>query len=265
MEQIADYSHYTRLMRNGFYDKLWFVDKIFGDWHTLVDYGCADGFFTKLLGSIYPDKQIIGYDSDPKMVETAQYTGQKMANVTFTNTPPKGDLLVLSSVLHELYSYGTEEEIKGFWQYVYGTGFKFIVIRDMCELLQPPLPESTLKRCAKKVTDWAYKNHLLGEIYRFEELFGPIAASSKNLTHFLLKYLYINSPNWNREIAEDYMSVHILDIINAKPADYEFTHREGYNLPYLRMKWLQDFQIGDIQETHCKIIIEKKHETVTIP
>lgn len=40
--------------------------------------------------------------------------------------------LNLSSIIHEVYSYSTKEEIDEFWSFVNYTGFKYIIIRDMC-------------------------------------------------------------------------------------------------------------------------------------
>ena len=44
---------------------------------------------------------------------------------------PKETLINISSTLHEVYSYGTEASVAEFWERVFGSGFKYIAIRDM--------------------------------------------------------------------------------------------------------------------------------------
>jgi hypothetical protein len=42
------------------------------DWDSFLDYGCADGFLTRMIGEAFPEKEIYGYDADPAMIVKAQ-------------------------------------------------------------------------------------------------------------------------------------------------------------------------------------------------
>lgn len=263
METIKDYNRYTTLMKNGFYDKLFFIDKLFGDWKSLLDYGCADGFLTKLIAEIFPDKRIFGYDSDRHMVGNAIYTGSYPENVKFqTNLPSteQPDVLLLSSVIHEVYSYGDKKSIGEFWDYVTKSGFKKIVVRDM--LIDPSqnhaISQPGLRSIyVRNVREWCEKNYCLGELHRFEELHG-IIDSPRSLLHFMLKYLYITSPNWERELAEDYLACDVSDVVTKISREgYRLIYKDTSSLAFLQHKWHDDFGVTDMMNTHSKLIFEK--------
>ena len=121
MEQIQNFDAYIKLMRNGNYDKLFFVDKLFGEWETFLDFGCADGSQTLAIAEVFTDKQIIGYDPDEKMIQLAKENLLKsnLKNVSFTSNleatlKKKIDILFLSSIIHEVYSYQSAESIDKF-------------------------------------------------------------------------------------------------------------------------------------------------------
>lgn len=262
--QISDYSRYVSLMRNGFYDKLFFIDKLPGDWKSLLDWGCADGFLTKVLGEVFPDKRIVGYDMDPKMIQQAQMTGPALENVTFMNTarPESFDVLNLSSVIHEVHAYRSDIEINGFWKMVFQSGFKYIVIRDMLyDDDFHPWTFSVLDTMA--IRDWCKENRFLGELKRFEEAFGEVVPENpKAVTHFLLKYLYMSSPNWPREVEENYLSMSIQSLTARIPKSlYKVIYRESSSLPYLQNRWEKDFGIDAMSsgiKTHTRLILQKK-------
>lgn len=262
MEAIADYNRYTTLMRNGFYDKLFFVDKIFGEWKTLLDFGCGDGFLTKMIAEIFPDKDIIGFDIDDDMISAARMSGSSPDNVHFHGQELRFqnyDILNLSSVIHEVYSYGDNEKIKNFWNFVFELGgFKYIVIRDM--LYSDRAAEGLRLSAAKFLPDirkWCERNHYKGELSHFEELHGSLSYP-RSLVHFLLKYLYMSSPNWNRELKEDYLSLSIEALSQKIPDRYRVTHRHLYTLPYLQHKWREDFgkDFPVNIYTHSQLILE---------
>lgn len=257
MEQIKDYDRYVQLMRNGFYDKMFFVDKIFGEWQTMLDYGCADGFLTKLIAEVFPTKTIIGYDSDKHMINGNYSIGPLPANVIFSTIPTKADVLLLSSVIHEIYSYEFKEGVDKFWDFVFNSGFKKIIIRDMI-YDDNTFPGISTEETASRVRTWCHQNKCLGELQNFEEIYGNIKRGGRSLVHFMLKYMYITSPNWKREISEDYLSCSIRQLKNLIPKDkYWIVHTESYSVPYLRHKWKQDFNIRYYPHTHSKIIIEQ--------
>jgi hypothetical protein len=257
MEQINDYYKYTQLMRNGFYDKLFFIDKLFDPWQTLVDYGCADGFQTKMLAGIFPDKMIVGYDQDPDMLLRAQFGGGISSNVRFTHSQEEiqqGDIMFLSSVLHEIYSYKSAEDIATFWSLVFSEGRKQVIIRDMSfNGALTPIHEYTLL----PMKQWCEDHQVRGELLRFEEQFGSL-EEPKNFMHFLLKYQYTTSPNWRRELYEDYFAFNVNHFVKNLPEGWHIDHYEKYTLPYLKWRWRNELDLDMPYTTHFKLIITKQ-------
>ncbi len=266
MFKISDYNRYIDLMKNGFYDKLFFIDKLFGDWETLVDFGCADGFSTKILATIFPTKKIIGYDSDKKMINIARNTGQLPSNVSFTSNKDvirTGDILFLCSVMHEVHAYQTIKEVEEFYKWVFSDNWKYVIIRDMIGAYNHSNSITTVQE--KKVREYCERMGINGELERFENQWGSISRT-ECLIHWMMKYLYVDSPNWNRELFENYtgVNVHSLSHAGYLPVNWEIEYKELYILPFLKHKWVEDFDItGETPmpiNTHGKFIFKNKNK-----
>lgn len=254
---ISDLHHYTQLMRNGFMDKLFFADKLFAPWHSLVDYGCADGFLTKLIGKVFPNKVIVGYDEDENMLSIAQNTGEQISNVNFSSFEAGiawTEVLNLSSVLHEVYSYKSEEEVNAFWQMAFSEKRTYVIIRDMCYM--PPRGIRPSDTAVEAILHQAREALITGQLEQFQQLHGPI-TTPRSLIHWLTKYLYARTPNWEREVREDYMAITLEEIRSRIPSGWEITYEEHYTLPYLSERWYEDFGLRFSRSfpTHLKLII----------
>lgn len=262
METVKDYVHYTNLMRNGFYDKLFWIDKLFDKWESLLDYGCADGFQTKLIGKIFRDKHIVGYDDSKRMVDMAMFSGEKLENVSFTNNFEPADVVFLSSVIHEIYNYMTPVEIEGFWKQVFEGAGKYIIIRDMIydadSLFDLSVRRKQVLSSLEKYCD--DKQHT-GELQRFISVYGPMNAPH-NLMHFLLKYSYIDSPNWKREIYENYIKLSLQEFKKLVPKSWEIIYLDNNCLPFFKHKWKEDLGLNLDIKTHSKIILKRKDENI---
>lgn len=254
MEAIKDYNRYTTLMRNGFYDKLFFVDKLFGEWSSFLDYGCADGFLTKLIAEIFPDKNVYGYEAS-EIYRDNYSIGSLPDNVHFSERVRQTDVILLSSVLHEILHYGKIDEIAKFWYFVFNSGYKYIIIRDMICMENANSWLSVTDALVSKVTKWCSSNGFYGELLRFEEVYGDI-AQPKAMLQFLLKYMYISSPNWNRELQEDYLHLNYSSLMKKIPPFYTVDYSEVYTLPYLQHKWAEDFGAVPSFKTHIKMILK---------
>lgn len=274
MQAISNYSTYTALMKNGFYDKLFFADKLVYDWDSFLDYGCADGFLTRMIGEAFPEKEIYGYDADPAMIVKAQLLSDYGTpgfpgihkNVHFSHNikrlcesiskekklakdnKPFIDVLFLSSVLHELYSYKTTDEIEEFWKFVFESGFKYIVIRDMMPDMKiaGKVPSRDVERTPVKlkqnVIDWCQRTGIRKHLSEFEEAFGSIESYSTCL-HFMMKYKYTGTENWPREVVENYFSLSTEEFKKVIPNNYRIEHQEHYTLPFNKMQWETDFGV----------------------
>lgn len=262
-EHIPNIDAYNSAMTKSIIDKIFFMSHV--DAEIFIDFGCANGDLIKLLAMLFPDKQFIGYDISQEMIKIAIKNNNDIKNVSFTtewhNIEPfikdKKTCLILSSVIHEVYSYGDKDSIKLFWSRVFNTDFDYIVIRDMfyndyfdeCGYICPSYINKI--RLNKK-----YEKHLND----FEEIYGKISNINKRqYIHYLLKYFY--EENWEREVKENYLPLSDNDlykIINYHSDKYETLYLNYYTLPYLKHKFKKDFDIDFNIETHMQIILIKK-------
>lgn len=255
MNAILDYKTYTTEMNKGIDDKLFFMNLINLD--SLLDYGCADGNLIEHMQYNFPDVKYIGYDFNEKMINMAK--NKKVPNSFFSSDlkEAKSHLLeksgiLCSSLIHEVYSYGTPEQIEDFWKEIYSGDYTYVIIRDMA-LSQESLDNNPLSLFSDitKVRNKASKNHL----EQFESIWGSI-DDRKNLIHFLLKYRYVN--NWSREVFENYLPCSIEEHFSKIPDFYEIVHFEHFVLPFQKEVIMNDFGISLEEPTHIKVILKKK-------
>lgn len=266
---ITDYSTYNTRMNISMVDKLFFVDKIRPD--LVVDFGCAAGTLLKNLSHFCPEWNRIGYDNDINMVTdhsckespittnwdsitTMLQEGviARDANGAVSYTPKyKSPAIVLSSVIHEVFHYGSKADIDAFWNKVFNTGFKYIVIRDM-------VPSRSVDRvsCPNDVKNVYHKFLGTKALTDFERIWGSI-ENNRNLVHFLLKYKYLE-PNWEREVRENYIPIAREDLLAKVPREYDVVFHEHYVLPYILQTVRDDMGIELKDPTHMKLILRRK-------
>lgn len=253
MNQISDINTYTSRMAKSYEDKLFFMDKTAGI-KNIVDFGCADGTVIREMNKIMPDVKYIGYDNNPEMIKIAQTKSSSNSNISFTNTFPKNvfgknSLLNLSSVIHEIYSYCSTDEVKEFWDNVFLSGFDYVSIRDMC--ISENVYRLTNRTDYWKLINVADKN----QIRDFEHNWGSLMRNN-NFLHFLMKYKYIE--NWDREVKENYFPITLEELLKKIPSDYKIAYIETYCLPYLKSIVEKDFGISIKDNTHVKLLLKRK-------
>lgn len=257
MNAIVDYQTYTNEMLKGIEDKLFFMDKI--KFSTLLDYGCADGALIEIMKDFYPHKKYVGYDFNPNMIRRAN--AKKIENAHFFDKIEEANIemekehgkkaVLSSSLIHEVYSYCTEEQINVFWQNIFSGNYDYVIIRDMA------LSKSNVNKYkfAKKEDIYLvkkYANHQ--QLEQFEKIWGSITYQC-NLVHFLMKYRYIN--NWSREVEENYFPIYFEDYLDKIPDNYEIELLEHYTLPFHKDIIYKDFGINFEEKTHLKFILKK--------
>lgn len=261
MTPINNYDTYNSGMAKSYEDKLFFMEYAKKDESikSIVDYGCADGTMITHMAEILPKLNYFGYDIDPKMVRIAGskemvFTADTDWKKVIGWVKPENTLLNCSSVIHEVYSYGTGAEICQFWNRVKLTGFKYIAIRDL----------SLSKSVEREIDPYNYRNLLsnssdeaVKRILEFERIWGPI-SQNKNLIHYLMKYRYIE--NWEREVRENYFPVYLEDLLNTLLSNdlYEIVYSNHYILPFTKSKIEKDFNITLTDNTHVQILLKKK-------
>lgn len=251
--EIADYKTYLQKMGKSILDKAFFLDKIFEPIDTIVDFGCADGSLIQFLMLIDDSYKFIGYDNNPKMIEEAK---KKVPTAEFTTSwsdistcNSKGSLINLSSVLHEIYSYCSKDEINDFWSKIFNSNFSYICIRDMMmsEADNTPVDETNLAKLK------ANKQHL-SKLEDYEKEYGKI-TKNKDFVHFLLKYQY--DSNWERELRESYLSLSVEAFKKLIPSNYEIVFFDSFTLPYQKWSVKKDFDIDLNIPTHIKCILKR--------
>lgn len=249
---INDISLYNSEMRKSLPDKLYFIKEI-PICSQYIDFGCADGTLLRDLSRELPkDTSLIGFDISIDMLELAR---KKNPSLTFTNhwdyikKNIRGDsCLILSSVIHEVYSYSSKEDIAIFWNRVFESGFKYICIRDM-------VPDDSINRKASKIDVQKCIRKQDEQIKEFEQYQGEI-KNQKNLVHYLLKYRY--EKNWDREVKENYFPVSTKELKALIPDTYKTILYESFILPFNKECIKKDFDIALQDNTHLKMILERK-------
>ncbi len=252
---ITDLNVYLHRMQKSILDKMFFMDKIFEPVDHILDFGCANGELIKALHAFFGEYHYAGYDLSEEMIEAARIN---MPEGTFyldwdeIHIPFERSLLNISSTIHEVYSYGTEESVAQFWQRVFGSGFRYVTIRDMMfsDLHNTPVSPSEL---AAVRSNPEFRQHLAD----YEQIWGPITRN-RDLVHYLLKYSY--TQNWDREVRENYFSLSLERFLSLIPNDYEITYYDSFTLPYTAWQIRRDFGLELKTPTHIKIILKKREQ-----
>lgn len=283
--KIKDLSIYTSEMEKGMKDKLFFLQFLdLYPRYNFVDYGCANGKTLEAIANaraelqkpIFAYDNFWGYDKSEMMVNLAksQWQGPSLVNVNFTShfddvVFSENSVLILSSVLHEVYSYAENKfAIDAFWKTIFSTGAEYIVIRDMCwssDMDRPLHHEAKTQFSMNLGCDFGHDfitnfNKESGvkrfQIEEFEAHWGSI-FNVKNFIHLLLKYKYL--VNWERELLENYFAIQDTELFHRiQNSNYNITYLERFQLPtiYDFTHVNSMFTLND--NTHIKIILKKK-------
>ncbi len=254
--KIADYESYNSNMELSMDDKLFFINMV--DFDVIVDFGCANGVLLEKISRLRPDIAIIGYDLDTTMINSCK---SKMPNAIFTDrwnevileiSKYKSPLLNLSSVIHEVYSYHPKL-VSHFWSNnVFGSNFKYIVIRDMIPSSRiDSINMSRYQDDVNKIIEIADPYYLNS----FQRNWGDIKDNYRTFLHYLLKYRY--KVNWSREVLENYLPVNIEEVISKIPTSYKIQYKDLFTVPFIKEQVYKDFGIKMDQNTHAKLILKK--------
>lgn len=267
-KDFTDIKSYNTNMAKPMDDKLFFFDKF--DWPEdamIVDFGCADG---KVLAAIkdrietlqfYHHTLFVGYDKSKTMIDFARTNWDSSeSNVVFTSkwddveklikkykdkyTP----ILLLSSVIHEVYSYCAEAEINEFWNRVTNSGFEYVIIRDMM------VSKSVEGESKYSISDSLHMTPYLQSYLRsFMNVWGDI-KENKNAVHWLLKYRWII--NWERENNENYLPIYTNELVDIMSKKYDIEYFEHFKLPFIVKKIREDWGVILKDNTHVKSIFK---------
>lgn len=238
MEMIKDSGIYLRRMRRTFADKMWFMSVLPDGVEHIVDFGCADNSFLREMDRMYPGYHCVGIDNNPEFLEMAKKNGDEVygsLEACLPSVDPSKSVLVMNSVLHEIYSYADPAE---FWRQASGMGFKYVAVRDMyakgCGCFTSRTASELAEACrkdsgiCKKYADYC-------GAWNLREIDNGYDA-----VHFLLKYFY--DENWDRELRENYLPYDYREFHRmTRKMGYDVEFEQFYGLPYLKGKWKADF------------------------
>lgn len=266
MNQIKDLKIYNSEMNKSIEDKLWFTQFLEQpQFHNaiIVDYGCGDGTLIRELDKeFWAMFDYFGVDNNEEMLKIAD-SKVFIGNVYYSKSIPqlvtdRPKILILSSVLHEIFSYNHSLEF-----HCDLNGFKpdYIFIRDMW------LDESARRNIIEDISK--IEEHELFESFKKVEKFNNFKRDRKfsnrkpldeieldwsNIIHFLLKYRY--KENWEREVKENYISIY-KDRFDKIFKDYYTIYEKKYTLPFIKEQVKKDFGINLVDTTHINLILKR--------
>ena len=282
---IKDFTFYTSEMEKGMKDKLFFLD--FLDEHqsyNFLDYGCANGKVLEAISNVRKNQYDVfcGYDKSSEMIQLAKSQWQGFnINAEFISHWPdrhvdknKPTVLILSSVLHEIYSFysqvfGSKAWIKEFWKEVFEANADYIVIRDMCwssDMDREMEGERNILRSCNGLQGYEIKSYFLPNFLRysdvtekqveeFEAVWGPI-TNIKNFLHLLLKYRYV--VNWEREVKENYFALSDKELFSRVfNSQYNIQYVSRFQLPIIEKFTKLGFGNDINDNTHIKMILKR--------
>lgn len=250
-----NYDVYNASMVKSAYDKLYFVDKVF-DIDTIVDFGCADGAVTELIKFFFRNATVIGYDLYQENETNDRVIYTQDLNEVKRLIKGKKTLLVMNSVVHEIYNY--EDEPFEFLKDLFSLDFKYIFIRDL--FITGKIDFTSIFTEIPRVTDILNAKYH-DKVQDFEKIYGSI-TNTKNFIHFLQKFRY--TANWKHEVEEDYtlfaeyyekMAVILHD------CGYTAEVNQQYVLPYIQDITMRDFGFNLIRNkcvTHFRGLYKKE-------
>jgi len=254
MNPIINLDKYTTSMKTTLSDKLFFTELIESD--IYVDFGCADGSTLKALQNIYSNKILIGYDINEDMIQLAKnntsrilYFSNQTELIEYLNKYKHlSKCLILNSVLHEVYTYSSKEELEEFYQFVFSGIFDYISIRDMM------CSSSSNNKVDNSLVSKIYQSKNSIQVKEFENVWGEL-NTTRQLMHYLLKYRYIE--NWSRELYENYLPITIEEFLQLIPKNLNVEYAQRFFISFIHNKILEDFGIDFHENTHIKLILHQ--------
>lgn len=258
--KIPNLDKYTSAMQNTLLDKIWFLDKIDPNIDTIIDFGCADGSLFNFIEELFPNRfTFVGIDSSAVMIDRAIkktehiprdriFFHTELDAVTEFNL--ENSILVLNSVLHELYNYLSYPARTNILRELFTKyNFKYIAIRDMHKI-----EDSAFVGYPKyRIKDPA----ILKRKAEFDAQEYFAKTDINGLIEFLLKYSYVD--NWSRECPERYLWNWSKDILNFAEDHYVLLYNAPFYLPYQLEHWVLDCEYSNkvIINTHKKMLFRR--------
>ncbi len=270
MTAIANNEVYLQKMSIGLYDKSWWCDKIAPDVDTIVDFGCATGDLFRFVERMFPGRfKFIGIETNEEFLAGAYPNAIYYKDIYEVECDWSHTVLVMNSVIHEIYSYCGNNAFKEILAYVFDKDVRHIAIRDMnLSYLEESYDfinwADDVWRIANEKYEKQWKEHLAS--YNVDEPKNVIEWAIE----FVLKYRY--TENWEREVNERYLHQEMIGDIGYAMSKYNFRRENDdgsfyyfdYELPFYIPQQVDriaaDFgSFPDGLNTHVKLLISRNN------
>lgn len=255
MENIKNYDVYISRMEASLQEKLYFLNGLSPDVKYILDFGCADGVLLEAVKE--SGYTCFGIDNEEVMQTLARKRLGSAVEIyssldeyiSKNRDKIKHTAIILSSVIHEIFSYSTISDALSLLKSIFQVGFKQICIRDMS------FNETLYYSFANSADIEKIKTHSLYPSYKLH--LGHDVSTNAELYHFLLKYNY--AENWERELVENYVIYSMEELLSLfhvcmGSLKYNMSYFEHKVLEYTRNKVYQDFGIIMNKSTNYKLI-----------
>lgn len=196
---------YLKRMRVGIYDKCWWVDKLYPEVDTVIDFGCADGSLWEAIKMLCPQiTKYYGLENnkefydilDSKSLSYYSSIEELPQDINWSHT-----IVVMNSVIHEICYYQGETAFRDLFKKIQGLGVRHIAIRDMCLNVEEYFYwKSSHNFLYEAICNSSYKDLFIKDYcYNIPAFYGNILYQIE----FFLKYTY--KENWDRECNEQYL------------------------------------------------------------
>lgn len=267
MVSIVNNDIYLQRMQAGLYDKVHWIDKIDSNVNTIIDFGAATGDLFKFIEDMFPGKfTFIGIETNEDFLANTYPNATYYKSIYDVECDWEHAILVMNSVIHEIYSYLNSEVFKDILTYVLNKHIRHIAIREMYLSYSDKYYAldwaNDIAVFANKVYKKQWAEHLAS--YSADEPKDII----KQAIEFVLKYTYIE--NWNREVNERYLHNEMFDDIghvlskynfhneNSKNTCYYFDYEVPFTIPQQIDRIVTDFgYFPDDVNTHTKLLITR--------
>jgi SAM-dependent methyltransferase len=257
---------YNDSMSKSMIDKLFFLKQVY-DYNFVVDFGCADGTLLAELTRYDKDATYVGYDISDQMLSVARKKCPD--NVILTSSWDKvlelkaqtkgNSLMIMNSVLHEVFSYSSESELEHFWEQAFQSDFDYISIRDMMMRKTDFDVKLDDEKIATIKETLIAADHGEEKVSSFESIYGPIKTEG-SLIHLLMKWNWWH--NWKREVHENYLGIFLEDFVHkldtVGKGKYAMKYYNTFALQHLK-DFVKELIGYDIEvPTHIKLILSKR-------
>ncbi|NCB45699.1 class I SAM-dependent methyltransferase [bacterium] len=243
---MRNYIEYYARMGNNIKEKIEFIinELKTGGYEMVIDFGCADGQTTRALADLFPHIQFIGYDYNEQVI-AVNNKNNNHKNIIYSTRFQFDNvktMVFFSSVLHEIYSFYSNEKIRFTLNYIFSSA-DTIAIRDMF------------------FTDTKNNNNDIFLEDKYNVFLSTIKETNTNKinAHYLMKKDYV--ANWIEELKENYFATNWGDLIAfSQKFNFSIIYDNQYMNEYLISKNPQLKKYT--HTTHRKLILKNFNKSL---